>query len=629
MCHKATFVRVWLAAGLGLQVLVAQTNGLPLEWRRIGNTTLDLNLAGPATGPVERAWFANDGSRLFVTTASRRSYQTVDFEHWQLFSGQQLSSQTPASPLPANLPETGARVQSAFGQPGRLYAIGQFAWRSDDGGVSWTNLTAFKGNSILGNGLTGLAVSPTDANDLVVTGSRGVWRSLDGGLTWSGLNDSLPNLPVRRLLHVPDGRNGLRIALGMDVTQAEWRSGDKGAWQTVADSAAQTETLLVNRLSQQLGAVITATAIAGDSIYAGSADGRLWGSVDRGQTWKGPSDAANAPVQSIFVDPKDPQFALAALGGNAASRVERTLNAGGFWDDLTSNLPAGNVSGITADRNSGAVYVAADAGVFMTYNDLHVLSNATPWTLVKPGPDGAPAMDVALDPAGNQLFAAFDGAGVFATIAPHRFRYPSVVSAGDMTVRPAAPGALLSVLGSRIQSARTGDLTAPVLAASDTQSQIQVPFEASGSSLSLSMESVNGRVTLGLPLQNVSPSLLVDRDGSPLLLNADTGLLYGAATPARSGSRLQILATGLGRVTPDWPTGMAAPLENPSKVVIPVRVYLNKEPLEVTRATLAPGYVGFYLIEVQLPAIVNIGTAELYVEADGHPSNHVLLYLEQ
>jgi uncharacterized protein (TIGR03437 family) len=143
------------------------------------------------------------------------------------------------------------------------------------------------------------------------------------------------------------------------------------------------------------------------------------------------------------------------------------------------------------------------------------------------------------------------------------------------------------------------------------------------------MESVNGRITLGLPLQNVSPSLLVDRDGRPLLLNADTGLLYDSTTPARSNSRLQILATGLGRVTPDWPTGMAAPLENPSKVVTPIRVYLNKESLEVTRATLAPGYVGFYLIEVQLPAVVNIGTSELYVEADGHASNHVLLYLEQ
>ncbi len=638
MCHKATSgafrrssVLVCLfAVFCALPVLVAQTNSLPLEWRKVGTTTLDLSLAGPATGPVERAWYSADGKLLSVTTSSQRTYQTSDFERWQISTGGQPVSPNPVSATPANLPETGARVQPAFGQPGRFYAAGKFAWRSDDGGISWTNLTGFKGGSILGNGLNSLAVSPTDPNEVVVTGSRGVWRSLDGGLTWAGLNDSLPNLPVRRLVQVPDGTHPLRVSLGMDVGQVEWRNGNKSGWQTIPDTNSPADAILRSRLSLDLNAVISATATAGDFIYAGSADGRLWGSSDRGKTWKGPSDPAGGPVESIYVDSKDPQFALAALGANAKARVERTVNTGAFWDDLTDNLPAGNVYNVTADRNSGTLYLAADAGVFMTrYNDLRVLANATPWTLVKAGPDGSAAVDVALDPAGNQLFAAFDGAGVYATMAPHRFRYPSVVSAGDMTSRPAAPGALLSVLGSRIEAARAGDLSAPVLAVSDTQSQIQVPFEASGNTLSLSMDSANGRITLGLPLQNVAPAVLVDHDGSPLLLNADTGLIFDASTPAHANSRLQILATGLGRVTPDWPTGMPAPLENPSKVVIPTRVYLNKEPLEVTRATLAPGYVGFYLIEVQLPAIVNSGSAELYVEADGHPSNHVLLYLEQ
>lgn len=48
----------------------------------------------------------------------------------------------------------------------------------------------------------------------------------------------------------------------------------------------------------------------------------------------------------------------------------------------------------------------------------------------------------------------------------------------------------------------------------------------------------------------------------------------------------------------------------------------------MTRATLAPGYVGFYLIEVQVPRIVDAGPAELYVEADGQVSNRVRVYLE-
>jgi len=98
--------------------------------------------------------------------------------------------------------------------------------------------------------------------------------------------------------------------------------------------------------------------------------------------------------------------------------------------------------------------------------------------------------------------------------------------------------------------------------------------------------------------------------------------------PARSNSRLQILAAGLGRVQPDWPTGLPAPLDAPPRVVAPVRVFLDRVPLEVTRATLAPGYVGFYLIEARIPEIVNSGPAELYIEADGHSSNRVRLYLQ-
>jgi uncharacterized protein (TIGR03437 family) len=49
----------------------------------------------------------------------------------------------------------------------------------------------------------------------------------------------------------------------------------------------------------------------------------------------------------------------------------------------------------------------------------------------------------------------------------------------------------------------------------------------------------------------------------------------------------------------------------------------------VTEASLAPGYIGFYLIEIQLPQVVNAGPAELYVEAEGQQSNRVRLYTER
>src|SRR5581483_9358603 len=100
-----------------------------------------------------------------------------------------------------------------------------------------------------------------------------------------------------------------------------------------------------------------------------------------------------------------------------------------------------------------------------------------------------------------------------------------------------------------------------------------------------------------------------DRDGSPMLLDAESGVMLDAMNPARSRGRIQILASGLGRVNPEWPTGVAGPAENPPAVVAPVRAYLDRQPVEVSRAVLAP-YVGFYLIELEIPKLVNAGPAE-------------------
>jgi uncharacterized protein (TIGR03437 family) len=129
-------------------------------------------------------------------------------------------------------------------------------------------------------------------------------------------------------------------------------------------------------------------------------------------------------------------------------------------------------------------------------------------------------------------------------------------------------------------------------------------------------------------VQNVSPAIFIDRGGAPMLLDADSGMMFDARKAARSGSRIQILTTGLGKVQPDWPTGMAAPLQQPPSVRAAVTAYLDRAPVEVLSSTLAPGYIGLYLVEIRLPAIVNAGPAELYITADAQESNRVRIQLE-
>jgi uncharacterized protein (TIGR03437 family) len=167
------------------------------------------------------------------------------------------------------------------------------------------------------------------------------------------------------------------------------------------------------------------------------------------------------------------------------------------------------------------------------------------------------------------------------------------------------------------------------LDASETASQIQVPFEARGNTFSLSLEAATGPLTFGVPLRSASPAVFVDPEGTPLIMDAASGVLLDAGKPAHAGSRIQVLATGLGQVKPDWPTGLAAPLKDPPRVVASVHAFFNGSPAEVMQSSLAPGYVGFYLIEVQLPRIIDAGPAELYLEVEGQQSNRVRLYVEQ
>jgi uncharacterized protein (TIGR03437 family) len=644
MCRRATIRavgRIGLAA-LPLCVL-GQIWGQGTGWRHVGNSAVESGLLpSAATGPVDRVWYSSDGSSLFAKTASGRVFRTEDFEQWQLVTDAKATPPAADDAAASSTPEVGFKLSTPSGSAapdGRLYGIGGDVYRSDDAGVSWVNLTSYKGVCLLGPGLRAVTSSPLDPDDVVVASDAGVWRSLDGGVSWIGLNQFLPNLPAGHLMGLPSGTRGVRLGLTGVAQEVEWAPGEKSAWKTVDAADMEREQKLKSALSQVLKHSVTSIATAKDYVYEGDSEGRLQVSSDAGVSWGVAFKLGEQKVESIWVDANDPRVAVAALGARGSAvagsakpvYVLRTMNGGSFWDDITANLPENSAAhGIAADRASGAIYVATDAGLFYTATDLGSAGRATVWTsLSEHLPAPAAVTDVKLDAGGNQLFAVLDGYGVYTTIAPHRLRDARIVNAADYSARPTAPGALLSVLGARVESARSEDVAAPVLDATETASQIQVPFEATGSTVSLSLEAASGTLTFGVALQSASPAIFVDPEGTPLVMDAASGVLLDASTPAHVGSRIQVLATGLGQVKPDWPTGLAAPLKDPPRVAATVHAYLNGSPVEVTQASLAPGYVGFYLVEIQVPRIADTGPAELYVEAEGQQSNRVRLYVEQ
>jgi uncharacterized protein (TIGR03437 family) len=239
----------------------------------------------------------------------------------------------------------------------------------------------------------------------------------------------------------------------------------------------------------------------------------------------------------------------------------------------------------------------------------------------------AKAWEVQLNPD-NTLEVVLDGYGVYETPAPHRSRTVRLVNGADLSDRAAAPGSLISILGANITQAKTGQTVYPVLAAFAQSSQLQVPFETAPGHFQLALESAAGLWTLPLNVKTASPAVFVDSDGAPMLLDAESGLVLDPNTAVHAGSVIQIFATGLGRVMPDWPTGVPAPRDAPPVVRGTVNAFLDGAPLVVNSATLAPGFIGYYLVELRLPALVNRGAAELRLVMDGEASNSVRVYLE-
>lgn len=630
MCRNATVRAGLLLAGI-CQLATAQSarpfaSAAPavspsvLEWRRVGSTVVELGLASPAGGPVDRVWYSPDGAGLYVRTRAGRTWRTADGDTWTASDVQPPAQESARGLVP---PEAAARI-IAGPLPGVVYGAGEHLWRSQDGGAHWANLTAYQGRSILGGRVLDVAVPPGKPDEITVSGERGVWRSVDGGASWAGLNEGLLNLPAQRIVSAPGDSSALTIVTA-EGTEAVWLPGERASWRAARTTSLAAEQTFLSRAAASRGGLATAAVRGGEVAYAGFADGRLAVSADRGRTWQdSPSPEVAARIERLFTDERGPAFAIAVTAASGRGRVLRTVNRGAFWDDITADLPPGAVHGVTADRLTGAVYIATDAGVFLTWTDTNAAAPATPWTRLR---DEA-ALDVALDAGGNQLYVLLNGAGVYAAMAPNRLLDPRVVSAGERVLRAAAPGALLSVIGAKIDSAQAGERPASVLAAGELESQVQLPYDLPGTAVTVAFQSAGGRIQIGLPVSSASPSIFLDKDGNALLMNADSGLMLDAGSPARSRTRVQVIVSGLGNVTPSWPPGLAAPLQDPPRVVVPVRAYIDRQPVEVTRATLAPGYVGLYLVEFEVPTIVNRGPAELYLEAARQTSNRVQLWLE-
>jgi minor extracellular serine protease Vpr len=182
----------------------------------------------------------------------------------------------------------------------------------------------------------------------------------------------------------------------------------------------------------------------------------------------------------------------------------------------------------------------------------------------------------------------------------------------------------------------------PLVHAFPLQVDAQVPWELAGQAqaqLAIVTDDLNGN-TVGVPLAPFSPGLYAASGNGAgqgaILINGTTTLAAPANSqyngqPAQRGvDYIDIFATGLGPVTNQPATGAAAPATPLAETTKTVTVTIGGVPATVTFAGLAPGWVGLYQVNVQVPANAPVSNAvPVALSVGGVAANQVTIAVEQ
>lgn len=225
---------------------------------------------------------------------------------------------------------------------------------------------------------------------------------------------------------------------------------------------------------------------------------------------------------------------------------------------------------------------------------------------------------------------------------------------------PVAPGSLVSIFGTGLAgdaalapgpslpfvlgttALTLGGVPVPLIHAFPNQVDAQIPWELAGQTsapLTIVTDDLSGN-TVSVPLAQFSPGIYTATgtgagqgailiDGTTTLAAPASGLITGQ--PATPGTFIDIFATGLGPVTNQPASGAPAPA-SPSplaQTVATVTVTIGGVPVTPSFAGLAPGWVGLYQVNVQVPSNAPVGDAvPVALSVGGVASNQVTIAVQ-
>lgn len=238
-----------------------------------------------------------------------------------------------------------------FGVTGNIMYAGteiNGVYQSTDNGKNWNPASNGLPEYISIN-----TISEIGSSLFAATDGGGVYFSINNGMSWMPVNNGLTSLRVQAL----------------SVYGTNLFAGTFGGLFVSRDNG-NTWTHISGGISN--GKVINCFAVGGNSIYAGTEEGRVFVSPDDGATWKAYNNTGLIKeVQGRIVSTVGDVNAIAVANGfiyvGTDSGVYRSVDDGVTYKSISSNVKMQNAYSLNIINNY--LYAGTQTGLYTSYND--------------------------------------------------------------------------------------------------------------------------------------------------------------------------------------------------------------------------------------------------------------------
>ncbi|MBI4811411.1 MAG: hypothetical protein HY800_08255, partial [Ignavibacteriales bacterium] len=318
-----------------------------------------------------------------------------------------LSADGMLEKIPGNLKATGAMEAMKWYNDQRAYPTGKipYEWRENAEAhmkkfnlakitavsVSWTSV----GPSNIGGRVRSIAIDPNNSS-VIYCGSvsGGIWKSIDAGSSWSPITDFAPNLVIGCIAIDPTNSNIIYAGTGEGYYNIDALRGIGILKSTDAGTTWSVLNNFVNASSPNYYYYINKIVIRPDNsniLFAAlsATDAGVWKSTNAGSSWSKITSPGTISkfCTDLVLDPSNVNVLYGAFGLFTADGVYKTTDGGTNWAKVTNGFQAtttkyGRISLAVSKNSTPVVFACLADSNYYTHSILKTRTNSTNWTTV-------------------------------------------------------------------------------------------------------------------------------------------------------------------------------------------------------------------------------------------------------